>query len=427
MVFIIFLMIFQGAFCAKDACCADMEEVSVQKEKAKIPLAIQEKVMPGKSCDDETLLPRKTVLVQFQSREGLREVYWDIFGLMFNGAVSIEAVLERSLMYGTLGQSFVMREYAVERVLQDRHFGLYFCLKTGCCVRDKGLPLCIKHINKMRDGKSRQCQIVSAACDTTLALGEFRVLFGKGGLQFTPVGVRARSSSVPDGSPRFLQIKEELTPEFVAKVRTAAQLKLSRMKLATERVGSTVGVRFIDRFGASWEGSWNIQRYSNNGRTLMSFLYTCVLQGTFLGYSPDEKEEYYAFVNEWLDAVLRGAFSLSLTPTSVVTQVNRDPRACSEDMRALPPMSWCVVPQGEDLFRPKGRESFSLTFAGETIEGSPLFNGFRDKAGLSPRNYLWALDFDCLEPVPGKSYSSSKNMWWTHKDNLIASALDGVF
>ena len=346
-------------------------------------------------------------IVRFKSYEGvLYEVIWETYGLMFHGAISAEAVLERNLLRGNdkgffrapLGHLCFLLKYDLELCLQNRVFVHY--------NEGRALPLGVKQLEAMCfyiQNKRWEALRAGAGHEDNLLPGEFRILFAKGGYSCLNAH-RSEDLCFYDmhQSPLFRQAAFERTHDFAMSVKLLAQKALSELQRVTCMQGEKVCVRHVDANGVVRSIVWNISNVRDrHGRRACDFLHDGVMQGTSLGYTDENAVQHFPFVNEDICTLLKKSLRKDMKRNKHLEPVPSANPLLQKDVKNMPYMSWTVVPQGM-LKYGSVPHTWSLTFSSVTLEGVPLHdqdfmqNKFVLSGYLYPRNYLWALDFDAL-------------------------------
>ena len=426
----LFILVVQGLWCVNLYGCTKDEQAL--KGQAQLPVY---SLHPLEKCEEDAppayskfqpLYERDSTymaLVTFKALDGrIYQVRWNLYGYVFNISSSVEAILERSLLAGDERGIFLVHKSEVERI-----FTLSLCGLRGCLERNKHISyrgvreraLCSKHIAEMfPKGEYKQWQVLKGDATEALTLGEFRVQFDEGCLSCTPSCVQGVRDCIQPGTPRYEQLKQECTADFVAKVRYYAEEKKRGLQEAALRLGEDVLVRYVNSSGKTlsvhWDGSVVCDA---KGRYLLDFLQDCVLLGCNLGYIDERCEKHYAFTNESLRELLCVGLAFDISKSQKIFFLRNENHLTAAALRAMPHMTWTVVTQGR-LRCSEEPYTCSISFAGATLEGVPSIEQVPKKTHLLPRNFLWAVCHECVAAKLPKGVC-----WYTNKLCLDAPRL----
>ena len=365
------------------------------------------------------------VIVRFKSCEGeLFEVCWDVYGLMYNGGSSVEAVLERNLLAGDHRGGFSLPFGELSLLIKD---DLMVCLKKGIYVHynlDRAYPLGPEQLKAMHPSSAfNRWEVLAAGegCQNDIAPGEFRVLFARGGYRCQLMRYAANPEC---GLGVQRQMLCEDCPDFVGRVKFAAREALSRLQRFAYEQGESVVVRCVRGNGQVRSALWSVCGVSDlwsvcgvsdrRGRSVCDFLHDCAMQGTSVGYTDEDSLRYFSFSNKDIRKMLQRNLLKDMKRGWPVEFFREEGPLQIQDVRSMPYMTWTLVPQGS-LKRCDVPHTWSLTFSGVTLAGVPahdqrffpqcfVFYGY-----LFPRNFLWALDYEALL---GKKRAKGNVSWY---------------
>lgn len=170
-------------------------------------------------------------------------------------------------------------------------------------------------------------------------------------------------------------------------VCAAAQSKLNELETAAQTYGSKVTVVCSDCIGDVRRCVWDISAYvCQDGRTLLDFLHTCALQGTFRRPS-GVGEDHYGFENVSLTSdVVRGCLVSDILIGKRVSSVPFSPMIKGDNVWFYS-LVWRCVKQ-KNLKDLSFKNSISLSFSGVALfgMGGRSFDDWR-----TDTNYLCAL------------------------------------
>ena len=450
----VFFMMLQGAFCAErpapEPADGDPSAVGVQSvvlppysmaDRQRYEQAYRFAPPPSyfhreegtpQTMEKESFAPREdnpySVQVQFLSQDGtFYWARWNTFGLVYEG-VAVRLLLERSLLEGTQGGFFTASDTNLCEMIKT---ALKRSASCGECDYDayEGFPLCAKSVAKMFPrNEKKQWQVLPAGYpgDDRCAKGEFRLLFSDGGLSCTPLSKKSQQAALASKEIKRARLREEAEEFFLEKVRADAKAEMSLLEKATAADGGRVIIKYVtdsgETQGVEWKGLRVIDR---SGKSLVSLLRFCVMEGTSVGCMDSSVVKHYAFLNESLDGVLNN-LAFDLKKNQKVKHLEEKVALLSSgNLCNLPRFSWTVVPQGSWGY-PLVRKTISFTFAGGlTLQGVPVASrgSFVQAIGpLFPGNYLWALEYEnLLQKKPeGKSWYApgphreSKKVFWSN-------------
>ena len=397
--FLCLFLCVQSAFCAMDV-----------EEKVPFPLEGMSSLSKKEVLSDADVfdppppyapVDARTMLLQFKSpKEGLCQVALNTYGVLYNSSCSFETVFDMQFALGDEKGVLVCSETTLDLLITQR-VALFIKQNKGIYSCGGVTPLSLNCLAEaFPQGKSRQWRVLPLeAAGESLFEGEVRIVCDKGvfsslGFVEKALSVEMQPGLLPPGTKRWFQVKEEKTEAFVERMRTLAYNQRRALEQNAIAQDGEVIIRYVEPSGreraVAWD-SWGV--LDGNNRTLMNFLISCSLQGTFLGCS-EEKLRYYAFVNDDIAKALCTSLALDILKNERVSSVKGRDRVKTEDLWSLPQMAWTVVPGAPLSLHCLG--ACSITFAGITLEGVPRWERWSGVGTVLPRCLLWGDDHKAL-------------------------------
>ena len=415
MIFFLILLLF-----VQEGVCVDVNEsvacnprTAQRQEKVFAVVSEAEVALPKKVVPlINPSVARHEVLVQYKRLSGeCCQVRWDIYGMKYNEAHSMEFVLESYLLRGNGNNLFCSEEirFFLAEYLRD-------CLRTQQRVSFDQLgryaPLEVEDVRVMFLLRSRIWEVNVVEDDAYFGPNCIRLCFAMGTLTGYDVSADRCDAVLKShvGRNCLLSVKnqEEQEAPFIHKLFTMAQEEKQKIQATSSEI---ITIRFVTLSGAERGIVWDARDVKDGDRKITSFLQDMVLQGTSLGVW-DDTVRHFSFENSHISHALRTDLIGCLRKKCCVSSCGDLAPLERDDLIVMPNFLWTVVPDGKAC-RPKSVSCF-ITFGQYSLEGVPDIFPYNGRGTLSSRNFLLALERDNV--VDGVC----PKMFWRRPERVFA-------